>query len=257
MDTKLKYTSLPPANKNCFSLFPDQWSSKVPNIDGLGLATLFEDPRITWLLDTFGSVKSKRVLELGPLEGGHTYMLEKAGANVTAIESSHAAFMKCLIVKNYLSLHARYILGDFTKYDADIYYDLIVASGVLYHMTDPISLLIKMSGMSVSIYIWTHYYDDNLECWNHALREKITNKWLVGESKEITFAGMPIKLVPQLYNEALDWSGFCGGSDDFSYWMYKEDILNLLHRLGYTTIQTCFDLMDHPNGPSIALLAQK
>ena len=57
------------------------WSSQFPSGSGLtgGNAALFEDQRLVWALQRLGGVKGKRVLELGPLEGGHTYMLEQAG----------------------------------------------------------------------------------------------------------------------------------------------------------------------------------
>ena len=32
-------------------------------------------PRIEWLLDAYGEVRGKSILELGPFEGGHAYML--------------------------------------------------------------------------------------------------------------------------------------------------------------------------------------
>ena len=40
---------------------------------------LFEDPRLQRALAAIGGVAGKDVLELGPLEAGHTYMLEQAG----------------------------------------------------------------------------------------------------------------------------------------------------------------------------------
>jgi len=49
-------------------------------------------------------MKGKKVLELGPLEGAHTYMLEKAGGDVLSIEGNHGAYIRCLIVKNFYGL---------------------------------------------------------------------------------------------------------------------------------------------------------
>ena len=59
-----------------------------------------------------------RILELGPLEGAHTYQLEKLGAaEIVAIEANKEAFLKCLIIKELAQLErARFLLGDFVTY---------------------------------------------------------------------------------------------------------------------------------------------
>ena len=62
------------------------------------------DERIRWLLEQLGNVEGEKILELGPLEGGHTYMLEHAGAKVTSVEGNYGAFLRCLTVKNLLGL---------------------------------------------------------------------------------------------------------------------------------------------------------
>jgi SAM-dependent methyltransferase len=78
------------------------------------------------------------VLELGPLEGGHSFMFERLGAReVIAIEANPRAYLKCLIIKELLDLRrVRFLCGDFLEYlRADgTDFDLVFASGVLYHM---------------------------------------------------------------------------------------------------------------------------
>ena len=49
-------------------------------------------PAQNWALSLLGSIEGQSVLELGPLEGGHTYMLHKAGANITSIEANKRGF---------------------------------------------------------------------------------------------------------------------------------------------------------------------
>lgn len=85
------------------------------------------------------------VLELGPLEAGHTYMLEKMGArSIVAVEANSRAYLKCLIVKELFELkRAKFLLGDFVAYlkNNTRHFDLCLASGVLYHMQNPAELL--------------------------------------------------------------------------------------------------------------------
>jgi len=147
------YISDPPSREAAFRIFDGAWSSNVPGY-GLGSAQLFDDHRIKWIEEQCGGVKGKHILELGPLEGGHTYMLSRSGAaSIKSIESNTTAFLKCLIVQNALKFNADFILGDFRPYldTCTDTYDLLIASGVLYHMTDPVKLLQDMAKVSRSI----------------------------------------------------------------------------------------------------------
>ena len=54
---------------------------------------------------TRGRLAGFGILELGPLEGAHTYRLEQLGAErILAIEANVEAYLKCLIVKEILGL---------------------------------------------------------------------------------------------------------------------------------------------------------
>lgn len=84
-------------------LFRGEWASRLPAPHAelsAGSALLFEDERITWALTVLGPVQGQRVLELGPLECGHTWMLDRAGASeVVALEGNRRAYLKCLVVR--------------------------------------------------------------------------------------------------------------------------------------------------------------
>ena len=102
------YVSTPPSKEASFRIFDGAWSSYVPGF-GPGGAPLFDDERIRRFEQQCGGFQGKRILELGPLEGGHTYMLSRAcAASVTAIESNTIAFLKCLIVQNALKFDAEF-----------------------------------------------------------------------------------------------------------------------------------------------------
>jgi len=141
------YVTARPSPQNAIDLFPGEWSSTFPApLQDLqaGQTPLFDDPRIEWALDHFGDISGYRVLELGPLEGGHTYRLTKAGASVVAIEAQTRAYLKCLVAKELLGYSdATFLLGDFMSYmrDEPEQFDLCVASGVLYHMRTPVETL--------------------------------------------------------------------------------------------------------------------
>ncbi len=102
------YFSSAPSAQNALDIFQGEWHTTLPGeLHGLraGTIDLFEDPRISWALREMGEVAGKTVVELGPLEGAHTYMLEQAGcASITSIEGSPRAYLKCLVLKEILGL---------------------------------------------------------------------------------------------------------------------------------------------------------
>jgi hypothetical protein len=254
----VEYSNLTPENINSLNLFPNQWTSHVPGANGPGGVPLFQDSRITWMLGEVGDVTNYQVLDLGPLEAGHTYMLEKAGADVLAIEGNKDSFLRCLIVKNYLNLKARFFLGDFAKGLGDKdYYDLIIAAGVLYHMEDPIQLVIDLSSKTDTIYFWTHFYEPDLTLWHPDLNDLLLQKWRPDLMSTQSVGNVEVRMVPQSYGESLGWAGFCGGPELGSRWIFREDLLALLKELGFDDIRINDDNPGHQNGPSFSLLAQR
>ena len=253
------YTKLEPQEKNSFDLFKGLWSTKIFDFQNTGEFDGFNDDRINWLLDELGGAEGKKFLELGPLEGAHTYMLETAGGDVLSIEGNHGAFLRCLIVKNFLGLKSKFLLGDFSNLDiSGDNFDAVVASGVLYHMEDPVALLEKVSSKTDNLFIWTHYFEEDLERWSSVAKREIKNgKWDIDNPKIFEFDGLPVKTIRQHYGKAKKWSGFCGGSSSFSYWVCKNDLLALIRKLGFANIRINFDKVDHPNGPCFALIASR
>ena len=247
------FVSAPPSAEAPFQIFVGEWSSIIPGI-GLGRASLFDDARIKWLRNACGGFAGKNILELGPLEGGHTYMMASAGASqVTSIEANTRAYLKCLIVKETLGFNARFLLGDFREYlrTTQARYDFLLASGVLYHVMDPTALLSSMARVSDRIGIWTHYFDADVVARNDRLRNKFC---LEPETREER--GIKIVTHRQRYLDALKWSGFCGGTAEESKWLTRESLLNYLAALGFRT-STTMEEQDHENGPCILLYAER
>jgi len=254
----IRYEESAPSEQNALDLFPGQWTSKVIGFNGPGSAELFNDPRIKWVENELGSLDDLQVLELGPLEGGHTYMLEKAGSVVLGIESNIDAFLRCLIVKNTLNLNAKFVLGDFTKsFGPREKFDLVVASGVLYHMTNPIELLENLARVSDKLFLWTHFYEPDISKWAPHLQSMIGTKWRPEDIRNYKLKDISVRVVPQFYDDALGWNGFCGGPEIGSSWIYREDLLSALKVLGFNDIRISFESYDHTNGPSFCILAQR
>jgi SAM-dependent methyltransferase len=194
------------------------------------------------------------VLELGPLEGGHSAMLHAAGASVLAIESNTNAFLKCLITKNLLALdRCQFELGDFLPYleVTDRRFDFVLASGVLYHSPQPITLLESIARVTDRMAVWTHYFDEAV------LSQAAFRRVFAPTSDMVGWRGRSIELRRHAYLESLDWSGFCGGSQETTLWMSRQSLLDVLAELGFNDVRTLFDDPQHPYGPCIMIFASR
>jgi hypothetical protein len=182
-------------------------------------------------------------------------MLERRGAaSVTAIEANSRAYLKCLIVKEILKLSkSQFLFGDCIEYlkVCNKKFDVCLASGILYHMANPVELLALMAKVSNKIVIWTHYFNGDILHKNPNLSPKFPGKI------QSEYGGFKHTLYRQEYNAALNNPGFCGGSDTFSYWLSREDILSCLKFFGFTRIQINYEQLDHVHGPCFTLVALK
>jgi len=253
-----QYVTSAPGPQSALDIFRGEWVSILPGaLAGLraGSAPLFADERIEWCAVQLGGLHGKTVLELGPLEAGHTYMLEQLGAaSILAIEANTHHYLKCLIVKELLNLQrAHFVCGDFVEYlrTTPVRFDVALASGVLYHMHNPVELIALLARAADQLFIWTHYYDPALIARNPELARKFTG------SQPAEHAGFRHTLFRQEYQDALDRSDFCGRSATYSHWLTRADILDALKHFGFEDIRLSFDHPQHFHGPSLALIAQR
>lgn len=256
MDILEQYVTSAPTSQHALDIFKGEWSSKLPGVFAelnAGSIPLFEDSRIEWCVNQFGGIEGMTVLELGPLEAGHTYMIERFGAaSIVSIEANTRAFLKCLIVKEILELNrTRFLCGDFVEYLRvnQTKFDVCIACGVLYHMQNPAELIALAAKASDRLFVWTHYYDHKILSGKPGLFHKFSR------GTPANYAGFQHTLYRQAYKVALKWAGFCGGSSKFSNWMSRDDILACVKYFGFGNIQIGFEQPDHQNGPCFAFTA--
>jgi hypothetical protein len=252
-----RYVRLSPHPQNAMDLFKGRWHSRIPDEFQVsaGALPLYWDARMEWAIPALGGVDGKSVLELGPLEAGHTYMLERAGArSVLAIEADADSFMRCLIAKEVVGLvRSRFLLGDFEVYlrEAKERFDTAIASGVLYHVTRPIELIYNLARVANQVYLWTHYHDEE------RLRRNahMAHRFRPGEAAE--WGGFLFNAHRYEYGDFLREVTFAGGTERYSIWLSREDLLAALRFHGLTDIRIGEEDPDHVNGPAISLVASR
>ncbi|MDP4022958.1 DUF1698 domain-containing protein [Methylobacterium sp. NEAU 140] len=255
MSGEREFVRSEPTLQNVLDIFHGEWSTIMPSDLGAvshpGLAHLFEDPRIAWANRVLGPFTDLDILELGPLEGAHSYLLERLGASsVTAIEGNARAFLKCLCLKEVMGMkRVSYKLGNFVPYLTSCQdFDVIIACGVLYHMTDPLLLLERIVSKSDRVMIWTHYYDQDAI----SARED-----QIQFTKPTALNGTRYRGSRRFYPEAaLSWRGFSGGSENYAVWLERDSLIQFFIDRGFET-SVDFDNLPNPNGPALAICAKR
>lgn len=254
------YATRAPSVQQTLDLFRDKWASRMPaSLPGAeaGEAALFDDPRLDWAVKQLSGigfqVENSTVLELGPLEGGHTCGLARAGArSVTAVEAHSEAFLKCLVLKEILGMErVNFLYGDAVEFLRSIghAYDIGFACGFLYHMENPVEVLELLCRRTRSLFLWTVYWDEAF-----SLRNPGRPAGTAG-SRETTHAGFRHTLHRHDYGDGIDYGRFWGGPKPFSSWMEKDQILGALSHFGFS--RQFVELESNPNGSALRLVATR
>ena len=237
-----KFEHRAPSLQNAIDIFAGKWASDlspVCAVTGTGIAGLFQDERPQQAADALGHagrLDGFRILELGPLEAAHTFLLEKLGAaEIIAVEANTEAYLKCLVVKEALDLrHARFLCGDIVAYlrTCDRRFDMIFCSGVLYHMADPLELIQLIAERTDKCFVWTHYYTDQ------ASNDRVTRT-----AREASRDGFNAEYHEYEYGDrSIDQ--FWGGNRPVQAWMTREKILAAFAHFG---LGNCVMIAEDPN----------
>ena len=251
-----------PSDQNALDLFSGEWSSQPPPTRSdlqAGAVPLYEDPRISWAQEQLvdmgfaGGFTDRDVLELGPLEAGHTYLIDRLRArSITAVEANARSYMKCLVAKEVFGIErARFLLGDGLEYlrATDRRFDVGVAYGVLYHQTTPVELLEMLSRRCDALVLWTVYYDPDF------VAEHPGPAAMFSETVELEHAGFEHTVHRWNYGPQLDSDAFSGGGESYSHWMEKPEILAALRHFGLTDIRT--EEESNAFGPALLLAGRR
>lgn len=254
------YVPTAPSPQNAVDIFAGEWASRFPDFLGVtsGWSPLFESEMVTWGVELLGGVTGQRLLELGPLEGAHTYILDRMGASeIVAVEANNRAFLKCLVTKELLDMtSAKFVCGDAIRYleraiaHDEANFDLCLASGILYHLIDPVAALDLITRASDRLLLWTMYFDEE----KIAPHPELVAKFV--KTVPSIYKGFAHTLHHQEYKQALDFRGFCGGSAPSSAWMTRADILGALEHFGFEVEGISFE-GETSNGPCFAVAARR
>ncbi len=201
------------------------------NVGGKTLGGSFDAPhdvRLTQFFAAFSPVG--RVLELGPLEGGHTFALASKAKHVDALEGREENLNRCRFMQKTLGVgNVEFHRADLESVELSFYgrFDAVFCVGVLYHLPNPWRLLRQCAAVSDRLFLWTHYATpDAPDMTGRLYREH----------------GMDDRL---------------SGLSDWSFWPTKTCLMGLLKDAGWNRITLIKDDLDFPAGSTVTMAAWK
>jgi tRNA (mo5U34)-methyltransferase len=220
------------------------WSTARPIPDGRMLGagktgTSRTDPRVEAVRTKLG--EGLRVLEVGACEGQHTVLLAPFCKEVVAVEVRPKNVVGALIrqfvngVRNVQNL-----VMDIREVPPELGpFDVVFHVGVLYHLANPVEHLQQIGRLgAAALVLDTHYATDALE------KFPVRTLQHAGESFRV-----------RSYREK-GWADAFSGVEGTSAWLYREDLLALVSRVGFPRIEILRDEVER-NGPRIGLLARR
>lgn len=189
------------------------------------------DARVAQFFEQLPNVKT--VLELGSLEGGHSFALAKNDqvTSVKAIEIRPANIEKAKFVQNLLGdTKVDFIEADLEKVKLTDFgqFDAVFCSGLLYHLPKPWELLEQFKDISPNVFIWTQYADEKSA-------KKVVNgyrgKW---------------------YREG-SWLDPLSGRSRYSFWLSLGSLMQILTESDFKQTFIIENNLTHQNGWAITL----
>lgn len=194
---------------------------------------VFEIPdfRVRFVKEHLG-LAGKSVVEFGCLEGAHTVALAREAKSVTAVEGRASNLERAKLRCRLYGAKAMFMQADveaFVPPAADLYFHC----GVLYHLKDPVSHLLRISKLTKELFLDTHY------------TKGPTGKYECPEDGQ-TYPCY-------VYGEAP--AGAKAGLGDTARWLRLPDILDILKR-SFQDVKVLRDEKER-NGLRVSLVAKK
>lgn len=175
------------------------------------------------------------LLELGSLEGGHTFGLAKFPGvqRVLGLEGRQANLDRARFVQTLLGVtQVDFVLENLETVDLSRYgrFDAVFCVGLLYHLPRPWELIAQIARVSPHLFVWTHYAAGK--------KAKRTLNGFQGLKYRESGLGDPLS-----------------GLSPSSFWPTLEALAEMLTKQGFMAIRLIENNPSHPHGPAVTLAA--
>lgn len=204
---------------------------RIDGADYGGAISAAGDPRVDQFFRFAPTAET--ILELGSLEGAHTFMLaERPGIKrVLALEGRELNLRKARFVQELLHVrNAEFAQANLENSDLAAFgkFDAVFCSGLIYHLPEPWKLIAQLRAIAPELFIWTHYAADaEAEVVSGALRGKIH---VEGGAAE------PLS-----------------GMSPTATWLTLGSLITSLTTSGYGSVHVIHHDLTHANGPAVTI----
>lgn len=204
----------------------------VDGVESGGKFRALEDKRVDQFFESFPGVRT--ILELGSLEGGHTFALAQRtrvqrvlGIEARASNIERARFMQILLKID----HVEFVEANLENVDLTVFgkFDAVFCSGLLYHLPEPWKLIAEIARVAPRAFIWTHYATEPA----NEVRENLRGREQIEGGIDDPLSGMSAK----------------------SFWLTLESLKTVLISAGFDSLQILQDHPKHQNGPAVTIAA--
>lgn len=172
-------------------------------------------------------ISSMHILDLGCLEGSLSYHLGVMGASVIGLEAREMNLAKCRFVAEKAELESvHFIQGDMLNLPDDLTnFDLIIASGVLYHVDAPdiLPFLGSLAQRATMVIFDTHFSAKALEYYDTSTGLRVFGRSIVEHSI----------VDDDIRKDTKAWASY---RNNFSFWPTKRGLLNLMREAGFNFV---------------------
>ena len=186
---------------------------------------------VRMITDLYGSFKGLRVLDIGSFEGAHSIEFALRGSQVLGVEGRDANLAKARFAQEILGLtNVEFVKDDVRNISVDKYgqFDVVLCSGILYHLDEPDIFTFLDSVASVvrkCAIIDTHI--------SVLPEQKVSFR---GED----YFGLFYIEYPQKPSEEEEGKAVGASIGNLkSFWLTRPSLYNFLSRVGFTSVYEC------------------
>ena len=175
--------------------------------------------------------KARTILELGSLEGAHSFILAEHAERVVALEGREANLRKARFVQQLLEIqNVKFEQANLEEADLTAFgtFDAVFCCGLLYHLPEPWRLLEQLPAVAPLLFIWTQYAAEN--------EARDIGRGLLGKTHGEGGADEPLS-----------------GLSPTATWLTLPSLCDLLASCGYKRVDVIYDDPDHANGPAVTI----
>jgi len=195
-----------------------------------------DDIRTQLVVDACGgSLEGRTVVDLGCLEGGFTLAFAQRGAtHVVGIEARELSVQRCELARSLLGVdNATFVVAD-VKDELDRHdpFDVVFATGILYHVADPAAFLRTMrSACGYVALVDTHVARPDEA--THDCSSMVT-RTLHGATYE---GRMFPEYPPDVSDDAKEAMAWAAYSDADAFWPVEDDLVRMMHDAGFSRVE--------------------